>query len=51
MIGLYDIDSLATVGEKDVCYDFVWKMALLVLTAVICYAFGALRFTRKDLPL
>jgi ABC-type transport system involved in multi-copper enzyme maturation permease subunit len=51
LIGLYDIDSLATVGEKDVCYDFVWKMALLVLTAVICYAFGALRFTRKDLPL
>jgi thiol-disulfide isomerase/thioredoxin len=23
LIGLYDIDSLATVGEKDVCYDFL----------------------------
>lgn len=51
LIGLYDIQNISTVGTENVCYDFVWKLAVLGVIAVICYVAGAVRFTKKDLPL
>ncbi|MBE5960977.1 MAG: ABC transporter permease [Lachnospiraceae bacterium] len=51
LIGLYDIDSLATVGTGSVDTAFVWKICVLVAVAVICYIAGAARFVKKDLPL
>ena len=47
LIGLYDIDSLAMVGEKDVCYDFVWKMALLVLDGSNMLCIWSLKVYKK----
>ncbi len=51
LIGLYDIKSLATVGTDAVDYTFVWKLAILAGVAVCSYVIGAVRFTKKDLPL
>ncbi len=51
LVGLYDIDALATVGTDAVNYDFAWKLVVLSTIAVICYAVGSLRFQKKDLPL
>ncbi|MCD7872564.1 MAG: ABC transporter permease subunit [Clostridiales bacterium] len=51
LVGLYDINSLATVGTDSVDYSFVWKCAVLAAVAVVCYAVGAVRFKKKDLPL
>lgn len=51
VIGLFDIDALATVGTSNVDNTFVWKMVVLGAIAVGCYVIGAVRFTKKDLPL
>ncbi len=51
LVGLYDIDALATVGTDAVDYSFVWKLMVLAVIAVVCYAVGAVRFQKKDLPL
>lgn len=51
LIGLYDIQNISTVGTGSVCYDFVWKLAVLGAITVVCYLAGAVRFTKKDLPL
>ncbi len=51
LIGLYDIDALATVGTEAVDYGFVWKLVVLAVVAVACYAVGSIRFQKKDLPL
>ncbi len=51
LVGLYDIDALATVGTDAVNYDFAWKLAVLAVIAVICYTIGSLKFQKKDLPL
>ncbi len=51
LIGLYDIDALATVGTEAVDYGFVWKLALLAVIAIACYTVGSLKFQKKDLPL
>ena len=51
LIGLYDIDSLATIGTSSVDYTFVWKLIVLIAVAAACYTVGAVRFTKKDLPL
>lgn len=51
LIGLYDIQNISTVGTENVCYDFVWKLVVLGVIAIVCYVAGAVRFTKKDLPL
>ncbi|MCD8308617.1 MAG: ABC transporter permease [Clostridia bacterium] len=51
LIGLFDIDSLATVGTEAVSYTFIWKLAILFVIAAAAYIGGAVRFTKKDLPL
>lgn len=51
LIGLYDIESLSTVGSGAVDTAFVWKLLVLAAVAVVCYTAGAVRFSRKDLPL
>lgn len=51
LIGLFDIDSLATVGTDAVSYTFIWKLAILFVIAAAAYIGGAVRFTKKDLPL
>ncbi|MCD7709155.1 MAG: ABC transporter permease [Clostridiales bacterium] len=51
LVGLFDIDALATVGSGDVDTAFVWKLCVLVAIAVVMYVVGAVRFTKKDLPL
>lgn len=51
LVGLYDVDSLATIGTASVDFTFAWKLLLLAGIAVACYAYGAVRFSKKDLPL
>lgn len=51
LVGLFDINSLGTVGSGDVVYDFVPKLIALAVVAIVCYLIGAVRFQRKDLPL
>lgn len=51
IIGLYDIDTLATVGTSNVDFAFVWKLVVLAAIAVVCYIVGAIKFLKKDLPL
>lgn len=51
LIGLFDTDALATIGTSHVDTSFVWKLAVLIAISVTCYTVGALRFTKKDLPL
>ncbi len=51
LVGLFDIESLGTVGSGDVVYDFVPKLIALAVIAVVCYIAGAIRFQKKDLPL
>ncbi len=51
IIGLFDINSLGTVGSGAVDYAFVPKLVALAVIAVACYVVGALRFQKKDLPL
>ena len=51
LIGLYDVKSLSTIGTSCVDTTFVWKLLILVIISVSCYAIGAIRFSKKDLPL
>ena len=51
LVGLYDVDALATIGTGSVDTAFVWKLLVLVAVAVVSYAVGAVRFSKKDLPL
>lgn len=51
LIGLYDVQSLGTVGTGDVNYDFVWKLGILLAIAVCSYVIGIRKFCKKDLPL
>lgn len=51
LIGLYDINTLSTVGTDAVDYAFVWKLAVLAVVAIVCYAVGSIRFQKRDLPL
>lgn len=51
LIGLYDIDSIATVGTESLDTAFIWKLVILAIIAVVCYIAGAVRFQKKDLPL
>lgn len=51
LIGLYDINAIATVGSDTLDTAFIWKLAVLAGIALICYIAGAIRFQKKDLPL
>lgn len=51
LVGLYDVDALATIGTGSVDTAFVWKLLVLIAVAVVSYAVGAVRFSKKDLPL
>lgn len=51
LVGLYDIKALETVGTGDVNMDFLWKLIVLAVVAVVFFAAGAVRFQKKDLPL
>jgi ABC-type transport system involved in multi-copper enzyme maturation permease subunit len=51
LVGLYDIKAISTVGTGSVDTTFIWKLIVLGVIAVVCYAVGALRFQKKDLPL
>ncbi len=51
LVGLYDVNSLSTIGTASVDTTFVWKLLVLVVIAVGCYAIGAIKFSKKDLPL
>ncbi len=51
IVGLFDVDALGTVGSRAVDYAFVPKLIALVCIAIVCYAIGAVRFQKKDLPL
>lgn len=51
LVGLYDVNSLSTVGTGNVDTAFVWKLLVLVVIAIVCYTVGAVRFSKKDLPL
>ncbi|MCD7805046.1 MAG: ABC transporter permease [Oscillospiraceae bacterium] len=51
IVGLFDVEALGTVGSGAVDYAFVPKLIALVVIAVVCYAVGAVRFQKKDLPL
>lgn len=51
LVGLYDIKAISTVGTGSVDTTFIWKLIVLGVIAVVCYAAGALRFQKKDLPL
>jgi ABC-type transport system involved in multi-copper enzyme maturation permease subunit len=39
------------VGTGNVDLSFLWKLGVLAVIAVLCYAVGAIRFQKKDLPL
>lgn len=51
LVGLYDVTALETIGSSTVDTSFIWKLAVLLGIAVICYIVGAVRFQKKDLPL
>ncbi len=51
LMTLFDIDSIATIGSEAVDLSFLWKMAILLVIAAATYILGAIRFTKKDLPL
>lgn len=51
LVGLFNVNAITTVGTGDVNTDFIWKLGILAAIAVVCYAAGAVRFTKKDLPL
>lgn len=51
LVGLYDVNSISTIGSGSLDTAFIWKLAVLAVIAVVCYIAGALRFQKKDLPL
>lgn len=46
IISLFDVISI-----MDGTSVFIWKFAILAIAGIIGYIIGALRFTKKDLPL
>lgn len=46
VISLFDVISI-----MDGTGAFIWKFAILAVAGIIGYIIGALRFTKKDLPL
>ena len=51
LVGLYDVDALSTIGTANVDTSFIWKLLILAAIAVVSYTVGAVRFSKKDLPL
>ena len=51
LVGLYDVNSISTIGSGDVDYTFVWKLVILAVIAAVCYIAGSTVFKKKDLPL
>ena len=51
LVGLFDIKSISTIGSDNVDETFIWKLAILAVIAILCYAVGSWRFQKKDLPL
>jgi len=51
LIGLYDINTISTVGTDSLDTAFIWKLGVLAAIAVVSYIVGAIRFQKKDLPL
>lgn len=51
LVGLYDLDALKTIGTDDVNMDFVPKLVILAVIALIAYIAGIRYFRKKDLPL
>lgn len=51
IVGLYDINSLSTVGTDSLDLTFVWKLCILLVIAITTYAIGNATFRTKDLPL
>lgn len=51
LVGLFDVNSISTIGSGDVNYAFVWKLVILALISVGCYIAGSTIFKKKDLPL
>lgn len=51
LVGLFDVNSLSTIGTGDVNYDFVWKLCILAVVAIVGYVLGGQIFKKKDLPL
>lgn len=51
LIGLYDLNSIATIGSGALDTTFVWKFAILAGIAIIFYIAGFMKFKTKDLPL
>ena len=51
LVGLYDVNALSTVGTSNVDMSFLWKLGILIVIAIACYAVGAIKFKKKDLPL
>lgn len=51
LIGLFDTAAISTIGSEAVDLAFVWKLVILFVIAVAAYVGGAIRFTKKDLPL
>lgn len=51
LVGLYDINSLSTVGTESLDLTFVWKLCILLVVAITTYAIGNATFRTKDLPL
>lgn len=51
LIGLYDLNSIATIGSGALDTAFIWKFAILAGVAIIFYVAGFMKFKTKDLPL
>lgn len=51
LVGLYDVNSISSIGSDSLDTAFIWKLAVLAVIAVVCYIAGARRFQKKDLPL
>lgn len=51
LVGLYNIDALATVGTASIDWSFAGGLVILAVIALVGYAAGAVVFRKKDLPL
>ena len=51
IISLFDANAVQTIGTANVDMGFVPGMIILAVIAIICYAAGAIKFCKKDLPL
>lgn len=51
LVGLYDVNSLSTIGIGSIDFTFAWKLLILVGIAAACYTVGVIKFSKKDLPL